>query len=175
MAHGGLIAGVVGLGLVLSGGVEAAGTAAKDQTASPTAQVSIDDFAWMAGYWKGEGLGGVCEEIWSEPLAGSMIGIFRLVKDGKGVFSEHMTLGPDADGFALKVKHFTPEFVAWEDKEGAVRFALEEVRPGEAIFKGLRIRRTDEGNLEIVLRLNRGGETTDEIFQFQPHTVSAPR
>lgn len=171
MGRGGRFAGVVGLGLLLSGGVQAGGTEAE----ATAADVSVDDFAWMAGYWKGEGLGGVCEEIWSEPMAGAMIGIFRLVRDGEAVFSEHMTLGADAEGFALKVKHFTPEFVAWEDKEGAVRFALEAVRPGEAVFKGLRIRRTDEGNLEVVLRLKRkGGETSDEVFRLRPHTVSAP-
>ncbi len=49
------------------------------------------------------------------------------------------------------------------------RFHLEELRPGEAVFRALRIRRTDEGNLEITIRLTRkGGETTDELIRPLP-------
>ena len=176
MGSSGVVLWAAVLGLALSGGTEAGAEAKEEVVAESSASgVKIEDFGWLAGYWRGEGLGGVCEEIWSEPLAGSMIGLFRLVRDGEPVFTEHMRLGPDADGFALKVKHFTPAFVAWEDKEEAVRFALEEVRPGEAVFKGLRIRRTEEGNLEVTLRLKKkGGETWDETFRFRPHDVRVP-
>jgi len=176
MRNGGVVMGAVVLGLLLSNGGEAGNTGTEVSTERPASNVDVEDLAWLAGYWRGEGLGGVCEEIWSEPLAGSMIGLFRLVRDGEPVFSEHMTLGADADGFALKVKHFTPDFVAWEDKEEAIRFRLEELRPGEAVFGGLRIRRTDEGNLEITIRLKRkGGDTTDELIRLRPYPVPAPR
>ena len=125
---------------------------------------TIEDFAWMAGQWRGEGFGGICEEIWAEPLGGSMVGLFRLVKEGELVFSEHMMLVQDPEGIVLKVKHFTPEFVAWEDKEGAIRFRLEELRPNHAVFKGLRIRRTGP-SLEIVLRMkDSSGQARDETL-----------
>ena len=176
MRSGGVVVGAVVLGLLLSSGGEAGDSTTEVPTGRPASDVDVEDFAWLAGYWRGEGLGGVCEEIWSEPLAGSMIGIFRLVRDGEPVFSEHMSLGADAEGFALKVKHFTPDFVAWEDKEEAIRFGLDELRPGEAVFGGLRIRRTDEGNLEITIRLTRkGGESTDELIRLRPHPEPGPR
>jgi hypothetical protein len=125
---------------------------------------AVEDFGWMAGHWRGEGLGGICEEIWTGPLGGSMVGLFRLIREGELVFSEHMMLARDPDGIVLKVKHFTPDFVAWEDKEGAVRFRLEELRPNEAVFKGLRIRRTEPG-LEIVIRMkDASGKTRDETI-----------
>jgi len=124
----------------------------------------VEDFAWMAGHWRGEGFGGICEEIWTEPLGGSMLGLFRLVQEDQLVFSEHMMLVQEPDGIVLKVKHFTPEFVAWEDKEGAIRFRLEELQPNEAVFKGLRIRRTGP-SLEIVLRMkDSSGQTRDETL-----------
>jgi hypothetical protein len=170
MRNGGVVMGAIALGLLLSSGGEAGESETEVATGRPASDINIEDFAWMAGYWRGEGLGGVCEEIWTEPLAGSMIGLFRLVRDGEPMFSEHMTLGADANGFALKVKHFTPDFVAWEDKEGAIRFSLEELRPSEAVFKGLRFRRTDEGNLEITIRMKqKGGETKDEVIKLRPH------
>ena len=50
---------------------------------------SIDDFAWLAGHWRGEGLGGVCEEVWSQPLAGTMMGSCRLAERRDPVLRAH--------------------------------------------------------------------------------------
>ncbi len=138
----------------------AAATPQAPAPAAPSARV--EDMAWLAGHWRGEGLGGQVEEFWTEPQAGQMIGLFRLVKDGKLVFSEHMALGVDASGaLVMKVKHFSPEFVGWEDKEGAVRFVFEEVKPGFARSKALTIQR-DGDRLDFALRLRRGEEVREE-------------
>lgn len=118
----------------------------------PGADADIEEFAWMAGHWRGEGFGGVCEEIWSEPLGGTMMGSFRLVKDDEVVFYELVLICEDDDGMAMKVKHFTKDFVAWEDKKGALRFALESVAPDEAQFSGLEFKR-DGDALKIRLRM----------------------
>ena len=127
--------------------------------ASATAQKSpaIEEFAWLAGHWRGAGWGGMCEEIWRRPLAGTMMGSFRLVVDDEVVFYEIMVLGPDEEGMALKVKHFSKDFVAWEDKEGAVRFGLESVKPDEASFSGLTMKRDgDKLDLSISMRSSDG-------------------
>ncbi len=29
---------------------------------------AVEEFAWMAGHWRGEGFGGICEEMWTGPL-----------------------------------------------------------------------------------------------------------
>ena len=81
MRNGGAVMGAVVLGLLLSSGGEAGNTGTQGPIERPASDVDVEDFAWLAGYWRGEGLGGVCEEIWSEPLAGSMIGLFRLVRN----------------------------------------------------------------------------------------------
>ncbi len=131
-------------------------------------QPVVEDLAWLARRWRGEGFGGICEEVWTPPLGGSMVGLFRLVREDELVFSEHMMLTAEPDGIVLKVKHFTPEFVAWEEKEDAVRFRLVELRPNEAVFEGLRMRRTEEA-LEIVLRMkNSAGESRDETLTLRP-------
>jgi hypothetical protein len=132
---------------------------AADEAETTTAAPTIEAFAFMAGHWRGEGFGGTCEEIWSQPLAGTMVGSFRLVKDGEVQFYELMVLGPDAEGWALKVKHFSKEFVGWEDKEGAVRFAYESVAGSQADFKGLKILR-DGDALAVSVRMR---SKTDEI------------
>lgn len=122
----------------------------------------VEDFAWMAGHWRGEGLGGICEEMWTGPLGGSMVGLFRLIRDGELVFSEHLLLAREREGIVLKVKHFSPEFVAWEDKEDAIRFRLLEVRENEASFKGMRIHRTTAGLEFVITFRNDAGESRDE-------------
>ncbi len=134
------------------------------QPAVDAASSPIDQFAWLAGHWRGEGLGGVCEEVWSRPLAGTMMGSFRLVKEDQVVFYELMVLGPDKEGMALKVKHFSKDFVAWEDKEGAVRFGLESVKSGEADFAGLTMKRDgDKLDLQIKMRSSDGSTAWEPI------------
>lgn len=44
---------------------------------------TIADMAWLAGHWKGDGLGGRSEETWSPPEGGVMLGTYRHLKDDK--------------------------------------------------------------------------------------------
>ncbi|MEM7205407.1 MAG: DUF6265 family protein [Planctomycetota bacterium] len=142
------------------------GFAAAPAKPRPPVEASIEDFAWLAGSWRGTGLGGACEEMWSAPMAGTMMGCFRLVRGEEVAFYEMLMLGQDEEGFALKVKHFTADFTAWEEKADCVRFALESVEDGRADFKGLKLRR--EGNvLEIEVRLNQNGEVRWHPLRFE--------
>ena len=59
---------------------------------APSPRAKITDVAWMAGYWRGPGLGGMSEEIWSQPAGDRMQGIFTLSREDGLVFSEAMTL-----------------------------------------------------------------------------------
>lgn len=139
------------------------------QDPKPASRPAFDiaEFAWLAGQWRGEGLGGTCEEIWSPPLAGTMVGTFRLVKNGEVVFYELMVLGADAKGGYLKVKHFSKDFVGWEEKAVAVRFDLESVRRDRAVFKGLTLERRKE-KLDVRVRMrSQDGSTHWEPFAFR--------
>lgn len=131
----------------------------------PSQAVGVEDLAWLAGSWEGTGLGGECEEIWSGPRAGSMLGLFRLFRDGEPEFYELMLLAEDAEGLALKVKHFTPGFSAWEDKDEAVRFGFESLVGQSARFRGLTIQREgDRLRIEVRFR-NADGSTRVEPFE----------
>ena len=148
-----ILAFLVGIGLHTPSLVAASPLVPPQETnAAPAREVAIDDFSWLIGFWRGTGLGGECEEIWSPPFGGTMMGSFRLVKNGKVSFYEIMVLGKDDRGWALKVKHFTEAFVSWEDKEDCVRFALESVDKNEATFGGLRFQRRGD-DLTISLRM----------------------
>ena len=132
-------------------------------------EASIDDFAWLAGHWRGEGFGGQVEEIWSQPLGGTMVGTFRLVKEGKVEFYEIVLLDRDAEGFVMKVKHFSNDFAAWEEKADSVDFRLESVEENSATFKGLTFER-DGDSLDIKLRMrSKDGSTRWENLSFSAY------
>jgi hypothetical protein len=129
---------------------------------SPT----VEDLSWLAGHWRGEGLGGSCEEIWSEPLAGTMVGTFRLVEDGETRFYEMLVLAREETGLVMKVKHFAPDLVGWEEKEDFLRFELERVEPNRAHFEGLSMEREGD-RLEIRVIRYKGGEVREESIVLQ--------
>jgi len=129
-------------------------------------QAAIDDFSWLSGYWKGEGLGGVSEELWGRPHADRMYGTYALFKEGEAVFSEAMLMTEHAGTVELRIKHFSGDFVAWEEKEDYVTFSLVRLGDNEAYFSGLTFRRTDDA-LSIFLVLSQEGERTEHEFQLR--------
>lgn len=145
------------------------GTSAAPEGSAPR----LDDLAWLAGHWRGQGFGGIVEEVWTPPLAGSMLGLFRHIKDGKLVFQEIVMLAEEDGALVMKVKHFTPEFVAWESKEDSVRFPLERLGEREAFFNGLTLQSPDEGTLIIKIRIRykEEGVTREETLSFQRYSA----
>jgi Domain of unknown function (DUF6265) len=127
--------------------------AAKD---APRPAVTPEIARWLAGQYVGHGFDGEIEYQWLPPRAGALFGTFRLIKDGKTAFSEILTLTEAEGTLVLRVKHFSPEFVAWEEKDKSVDFRLHAASPGELRFDGLTIRRTAEG-LVIFLAMRRDG------------------
>jgi hypothetical protein len=87
---------------------------------SPAA--TIADMAWLAGHWTGEGLGGLIEEVWSPPRNGVMMGMFRLVRDGKPIFYELLTLAEERGSLTLRLKRFNADLTGWEEKDKTIDF-----------------------------------------------------
>jgi hypothetical protein len=129
----------------------------------------VTDLAWLQGHWIGEGLGGTTEEIWSPPLGNSMMGMFRLVKDGKVVFSELLFIVEDQDSLNLKLKHFDADFKGWEEKDVSRKFGLVKREGNTAFFDGMTIRKRDDGTLQAFVAIRRkSGEIIEEEFRYRP-------
>lgn len=97
-----------------------------------------------------------------------MMGAFRLIKDDQVVFYEIMVLVNESEGTALKVKHFTPGFVSWEQKEDSIVFRLAELTGQRAVFKGLVIERPDADHLAITIRFKRtDGRVENNLLQLR--------
>lgn len=83
------------------------------QTATP--QVTLEDFAWLAGRWEGNlPSGEKLEQVWSEPVAGHMLGMFRLLQNDKVVLLEIFSLYETPEGLEFYVRHFDPALVPGE-------------------------------------------------------------
>lgn len=132
--------------------------------ASPKATLS--DVSWLIGHWTGTGLGGVSEEVWAGPAGGAMMGMYRLVVNGKVSFYELMNLVEENGSLVLRLKHFNADFTAWEDKDRFVSFPLVKLGKNEAWFSGLTFRRVGENQLLIFLSM-RGSDGTVREERFE--------
>lgn len=131
-------------------------------------KATLADFAWLAGHWSGEGLGGTCEEIWAPPLGDNVIGLFRFLKDGKTQFTELFSLVKEGESLVLKPKHFNPDMTSWEEKDKPVQFPLVKVSPNEANFDGLTYRKKDDDTLEVFVAIKgKDGNLREEKFSFK--------
>jgi uncharacterized protein DUF6265 len=97
-------------------------------------KASADDLAWIAGRWVGENGDDRIEEWWSDPYAGTMVGMFRWHQAAQPRFYEILTMEPDGDRVVFRIKHFGPGLVGWEEKDDAVTLDLVSSREREAIF-----------------------------------------
>ena len=130
---------------------------------APRPAATIADWAWIAGRWQGDGMGGSVEESWTEPAGGSMLGYFRLVRAGKPVFYEILTVIEIEGSLEMRLKHVNPDMTGWEEKADFVTFKLAKLEPDAVHFNGLTFRRTGPDRLEIYLALrNRADGTVRE-------------
>lgn len=128
---------------------------------------TIEDAAWLAGRWVGEGFGGQMEEAWAPPVGGQMVGHFRHWRDGEPQFYEILLMDVVEGGVRMRVKHFSPDFTAWEDRGEWIEFAPVSAGPDALIFDGLEIRRESEDRITMHLRMRRGDVVTTEVLHFQ--------
>ena len=94
---------------------------------------SLEDFSWLVGVWVGEDGDHIFEEHWSPLRGSSMMGMFRLIQEGQPRFFEFMTLGIEGNECMLRIKHFDPRLIGWEDRDLSVVYSLEESIPGRAL------------------------------------------
>jgi hypothetical protein len=122
----------------------------------------------------GEGLGGYSEETWSGPAGGAMVGTYRLLKEGKAVFYEFLLLTEENGSLILKLKHFSPELVAWEEKDKFVDFPLVAIEAdGRTIhFDGLTFSRGADDTLTIYLLLT---DRKTNVVREEPFTMRRAR
>lgn len=139
-------------------------TLAPGQT-SPKA--NIEQLSWLAGLWQGEALGGVVEEHWAPPSAGSMVGTFKLSSKGKVKFYEIEIIREVGDSLVLQLKHFHHDLKGWEEKDKTVDFALVKMEDNAAYFEGFTIRKISDDEIHMFVVFSREPEIKEASFKYK--------
>lgn len=133
-----------------------------------SAKATIANISWLAGAWSGTGLGGVSEEVWSKPNNGVMVGTYRLIIDNKPIFYEMLWMMESEGSIILRLKHFSPALVGWEEKDKTVDFKFVD-RVGDRMrFSGLTFEKFGDTKLNIYLALRqKDGSLKEEVFKME--------
>lgn len=118
---------------------------------------------WMAGCWAGQSGPMTFEEIWTRPASGSMMGMSRVSKSGRIVFSEFMRI--DTRDAAVI---YTPRIGS---KQGPVDFKLKTISETEVVFENpahdfpqrILYRRTPNGLLGRIEGKDKGKERAEDF------------
>jgi hypothetical protein len=110
-------------------------TSAAAQTATDTSKIRLDALSFMVGHWRGEMGDSIAEEFWSPPSGDNMMCMFRQVKDGKAVFYEMLLIETTPDGLVMRLKHFNPGLVGWEEKNEVYSYPLASFQKNDAVFE----------------------------------------
>ncbi len=135
----------------------------------PVASVDLTELNWLVGRWVGKGLGGECEEVFLPVWNDTMIGTFRYAKEGNLVFSEFFSFTKSDEGVVLRLKHFHPDLVSWEEKEDSVMFPLIKLERNAAYFGGLTYRLINDNELMVwvAMRNRNTSELGEAVFEFR--------
>ena len=136
-------------------------------------EASIDDLAWLAGRWLGEGFGGTLEENWNPPLGGTMVATFRLIEKGKPHFYEICLIEPAGNSLVYKVKHFNPGLTGWEEKDEYVTFPLVKLEQNTAYFNGLTMKLAGNTCTHYLAMKQKDGSHKEAALVYQRSSATA--
>lgn len=127
---------------------------------------TLDDADWLVGSWTGTAFGGHFEAVWNPPSAGTMIGLFKLLGDDGVAFYEILLMTVEDDTLSLKVKHFNPDFSAWEEKEDHVTFRLVKKEDDALHFGGLSFYKRGDDSIDGYIVMRNGDELTEHHLKY---------
>lgn len=128
---------------------------------------TIEDAAWLVGSWTGTAFGQQFEAVWNPPSAGTMIGLFKLLGDDGVAFYELLLLSVEDGSLSLKVKHFNPDFSAWEEKPEYVNFKLVRIDDDALHFGGISFYRRSKDSIDGYIVMKNGDEVTEHHLTYE--------
>lgn len=156
------------LSVTLAVSLTVATTVQRTTNASTHDDDLVEVAAWLQGHWIGDGLGGENETLWSPPRAGTMMGVFRHMKEGEVVFYELLALVPEDGVLVLKLKHFDPGLNGWEAAGETVDFPLIRAEEDALYFDGMMYRRVGPDEREVTVMLGPDEDNLrPEIFTYR--------
>jgi hypothetical protein len=124
-------------------------------------EATLEDANWLIGSWTGTAFGKRFEEVWNPPSAGSMVGMFKLFGDDGVAMYELMVMTVEDGTLSLKIRHFNPDFTAWEDKTEDVTLRLVKKDDDALHFGTISFYRRSDDRIDAYVLFRKG----DEVFE----------
>lgn len=153
--------------LLLLPGEALASDVRRAEPGTPPPPARIENLAWLAGHWEGEGLGGRSYETISPPLGGQMVGHFQQISGTRVQFYEFYQFVPHNGSILLRIKHFNHDLTGWEERADTVDFPLVAIGDWAVYFDGVTMLRTGSGGLRSIVRVGREGQEEEIEFTFR--------
>ena len=102
-----------------------------------------------------------------------MMGVFRYVKAGRAVFYEMLLIEMTATGPILRLKHFNPGLIGWEEKTQVYSYPLVDVAKNKAVFENsdkttrMTFNRTSPDSMIVVLQRMKDGRKSAQEFKYR--------
>ena len=130
----------------------------------------LKPLVFWSGQWISEKPAEVQEETWSTVRGNSMIGSFRILREGQPIFYEFWVMEVNENRPVLKLKHFNAGLAGWEEKNDSTKLPLTSVSDGDAVFAeangSVSLHYQRAGNvLTCTVHHVRDGKGSDEIFR----------
>ena len=149
---------------------------AQTQPAPTAATATIDQVAWISGAWTGTLGDRTIEQHWMTPLGGSMVAMYRSVRDNKATLYELLAIEQEGKSLVLRIKHFAPGpgLVSQEAKDESSNHTLVSLGDRKAVFEAstptgpVRITFTspDAAALSILVERQREGKPVATDFKY---------
>lgn len=135
-------------------------------------KADISALSFISGNWQLAHEWGDMEETWSLPKGDNMMGAFRCVSEGKVVFYEFIVIEQTDSVPVMKLRHFNPGSIGWEDKDTPYPYPLVSLTANKAVFERpdkksrLTYERTTAATMVVILDQEEKGQWQKEVFNF---------
>jgi len=120
--------------------------AGQSLTSPSLERVTLNDLSFIAGRWHGTDGTAQVDEHWTAPEGNNMMGMFRVVREGKVSIYEMMSIESSEDGILLHLKQFKFGLATSAEKPDVINFKLSDFHAGEAKFSKV------NGNSQIIFK-----------------------
>lgn len=124
---------------------------------------SIDDVRWLEGYWIGKMPEGPVEQYFLPPAANQMPSFVRSLNGKEIIFYEIATFVERDGTIFMRLRHFTPDLVGWEDRSGPIERRLLATEGGNLFFDRASFIRTGEDTYTVYFLNMEGQKERDTL------------
>ncbi len=133
----------------------------------PHPPATLEDARWMVGSWTGTAFGKRFEETWNPPSAGTMVGMFKLFGDEGVSMYELMAMTVEDGTLDLKIRHFSADFSAWEEKDEDVGLKLVKKEQDALHFGMVSFYRRSDDRIDAYVLFRDSDEVVERLIEYR--------